>query len=247
MILDVFNNESATTFTTMLTTLAMFLPMLVVAFTVHELSHGLAAYSLGDTTAKRQGRLTLNPLRHIDPIGFLCILVIGFGWAKPVMVNPYNLKNPKVDFALIAAAGPISNFLLAFIGALLLMLFANNTLFIINGEITYFSFAFVDGELQRITLSPLIQASLFFIQINLVLGIFNLIPIPPLDGSKIIAGILPQETLNRLPDISRYSLIILLALVMPIVGGQSIIQLVIFPIVQGLLVLFLSFGQFLFA
>jgi len=164
------------------------LPALILAFTIHEISHGLASYALGDATAKQDGRLSLNPIRHIDIMGLLCILLVGFGWAKPVMVNPNNLKNPKVYMALIAAAGPISNFFMAFI-----------SLFIAYPLVT---FANIPNYIT--------EAVLTFSFINIVLGVFNLIPIPPLDGSKVIAAILPDSLYNRLPPMGGFGTIILL-------------------------------------
>jgi len=199
--------------------LAMFIPLLLFAFSIHELSHGLAAYALGDSTAKRSGRLSLNPIRHIDPIGFIAILIAGIGWAKPVMVNPFFLKNPKVDMALIAAAGPISNFLLSFV----------------------FTLFFV---LATLNFAPFIIRQILadFIVINVVLGVFNLIPIPPLDGSKIIAGILPDNLYRQLPHhLARFGMLIILGLALTGILGEFII----FPIAEGLLSAFVSFWNFI--
>ena len=164
------------------------LPALVFAFSIHELSHGLMAYLLGDHTAKRDGRLSLNPIRHIDPVGLICIIFIGFGWAKPVMINPYNLKNPKIDMALIAVAGPISNFLMAFIG--LMLAYPLNLSINVPSYIT--------------------EVIMTFCVINIMLGVFNLIPIPPLDGSKVLVGILPDSVYNSLPNIGRFGMVILM-------------------------------------
>ena len=167
------------------------LPALILALTVHELCHGLSAYALGDSTAKRDGRLTFNPIRHIDPIGMLFILVVGFGWAKPVMVNPANLKNPKVDMALIAFCGPLSNFVMAFLALLIaypLFFFAPNLPMFVSSAIITFS------------------------QINIVLGIFNMIPFPPLDGSKVIAGLLPESVYRSLPPVGGLGMVLLLVM-----------------------------------
>ena len=138
------------------------LPALLIALTFHEFSHGLAAYYLGDNTAKVRGRLTLNPIKHIDPIGLFTLLVFKFGWAKPVPFNPLNFKNRKWGTLIVALAGPFSNFILAFLSFMLLLL--------INPVNPLF-FIFLN--------------SLFLY--NLILCVFNLIPVPPLDGSKIIA------------------------------------------------------------
>jgi len=169
--------------------LMILLPALIAALTFHELSHGLMAYALGDSTSKNDGRLSLNPIRHIDPVGLLCILVVGFGWAKPVMVDPNNLKNPKVDMALISIVGPLSNFLMAFLGFILVL--------------------FLQYRFPQLPVY-VINALWAFNSINILLGAFNLIPIPPLDGSKVIAGLLPNFIYERLPRAGHYGMIILL-------------------------------------
>ena len=189
-----------------LTQILLRVPALILAFTIHEISHGLMAYLLGDSTAKRDGRLSLNPIKHIDPLGLVFILIVGFGWAKPVMVNPYNLNNPKVDMALIAAAGPISNFILAFIGMMILYPLA----------------MFTDVS------AYVIYAMTQFTWINIVLGIFNMLPIPPLDGSKVIAGALPDSIYNNLPPVGRYGMIVLLVLMITGITGR-----ILSPLVRG--------------
>jgi len=167
------------------------LPAIILALTFHEFFHGFAAYRLGDRTAKRDGRLSLNPLRHIDPIGIIMLLVIGFGWAKPVMVNPYNLKNPKQDMAIIALAGPLSNFLLAFIVAMIHAVFFHTI-----------------GTDSAITANISMFLGIFA-SINVVLGVFNMLPIPPLDGSKLFGIILPDRLYFRYINFP-YGIIILL-------------------------------------
>jgi Zn-dependent protease len=184
---------------------------------VHEISHGYAAYKLGDNTAKFTGRLSLNPLRHIDPIGFLCILLVGFGWAKPVMVNPYNLKNPKVDMALIAAAGPISNFIMAFLASFIYV---------------YLWYAFFPlNSYVKLVLEN-------FLIFNLTLGVFNLIPFPPLDGSKIVMGIMPRHMYEGLPQLGPWGMIILMLLIF-----SGVVRFIIFPFVNGLCDLFLMIAE----
>lgn len=150
------------------------LPVLLISLTVHEFSHGLAANLLGDDTAKRAGRLTLNPISHIDPIGLLMLFIAHIGWAKPVPINPYNFKYQKRDTAITAAAGPAANFIMAILLSLLINVFPP---------------AYSMSNIQVIFNNIIFYAIL----INLALGLFNLIPIPPLDGSKIIGGFMTDE------------------------------------------------------
>ncbi|MCD4796180.1 MAG: site-2 protease family protein, partial [Candidatus Cloacimonetes bacterium] len=150
------------------------LPILLISLTIHEFSHGYAAYILGDDTAKRAGRLTLNPISHIDPIGLIMLFIARIGWAKPVPINPYNFQNYKRDTALTAAAGPAANFILA-----ILLSVVFNLIKKLNPEIMYAA-----GEFTQFWIGMLLYAVL----INLALGLFNLIPIPPMDGSKILGG-----------------------------------------------------------
>ena len=147
------------------------LPAIILALSLHELAHGYTAYKLGDITAKNDGRLSLNPLKHIDPMGLLFIVIFQFGWAKPVMVNPNNLRNPKKDMAIISMAGPLTNIILSILFYILHMLLAP------NHHIPTFFIRFAESSLV----------------INLVLAIFNLLPIPPLDGSKVLGSLLPDE------------------------------------------------------
>lgn len=150
------------------------LPVLFIAFPVHESAHALVAYALGDRTAKRQGRLTLNPLKHLDVMGTICLLLFRFGWAKPVPVNPNNFKNPRVGMALTSIAGPLSNLVMAFVSMLLLR-------FAIDPSITQGG-AGVSAAILNV-LANLLWVSA---QINVGLFIFNLIPVPPLDGSRVL-------------------------------------------------------------
>ncbi|MEO0162159.1 MAG: site-2 protease family protein [candidate division WOR-3 bacterium] len=174
--------------------LLLSLPPLLLALTVHEYFHGFAALRMGDPTAKWQGRLTFNPLKHIDPIGFLAFLFFRFGWAKPVPVNPYNFYNLKKGIIFTSLAGPGANFLLAMVSGLLLRLL--NT--------THFSPAVIFPILLMLKLS------LYF---NLVLCAFNLIPIPPLDGSKILFNLLPYQYKSLEYEMERYGFFLLLALI----------------------------------
>jgi len=161
--------------------------IVLFALSVHELSHGLAAYKLGDNTAKYDGRLSLNPLRHLDPYGALCMLFFGFGWAKPVMVNPNYFKNYKRDMAFTALAGPVSNFILAYIG---MLIYIHLCPIIDNMYLTMFIF--------------------MFIQLNVGLGVFNFIPIPPLDGSKIFLSLLPRRIYYEIMRYEQFGFIVLI-------------------------------------
>jgi Zn-dependent protease len=166
-----------------LTHLLFQIPILLITITIHEVSHGYVAYLLGDDTAKRAGRLTLNPISHIDPIGLLMLFIARFGWAKPVPINPYNFKNYKRDTAITAAAGPFSNFLMAIILSILFRVIIN-----MSPDILYFG-----NVVSRL----FIQLLVYSIMINLALGLFNLIPIPPMDGSKILGGFLSDDAYAR--------------------------------------------------
>jgi Zn-dependent protease len=172
-----------------LESIALMLPAIVLGLTFHEYAHGLVAYRLGDNTAYDHGRLTLNPAAHVDPVGLILLFLAGFGWAKPVPVNPYNLKGDiQRGMLLVSLAGPATNLLLAIAAA------------IIWGVLDIFQLPYVD---------PIMQ---YMIQINVVLAVFNLIPVPPLDGSKILAGLLPGRQ-NWLYQLETYGVIILILLV----------------------------------
>jgi Zn-dependent protease len=145
--------------------------LVLVAITVHEFAHALAAEMLGDPTPKFAGRLSLNPIRHIDPLGFLMLLFAKFGWAKPVPINPYNFKNPQRGEMIVSFAGPLSNFFTAWLVA------------------TIFKFLPSSVNMNIVVVSLTSQ----FIMINLALAVFNLIPIPPLDGSTLLRAFLPED------------------------------------------------------
>jgi Zn-dependent protease len=162
-------------------------PVFIVSLTLHELAHALAAYRLGDRTAKDQGRLTLNPLVHMDPLGSLILVVTYFGgsflfgWAKPVPVEPANLRtSPQVGMALVGAAGPATNFVLALISGAIL---AHNNL---------------TGDTFQIVA--------YSLEINVILGVFNLFPIPPLDGSRVIGGFMPRDVYQRWTALDQYGM-----------------------------------------
>ena len=174
-----------------------------LCLTVHETCHGLAAYALGDPTAKSMHRLSLNPLRHIDWLGLAMMLTLGFGWAKPVPVDPRYFKRPKEGMAMTALAGPASNFLLA---ALLLIICKA-----INLYMPYTAFW---NEFYGFCMSAAL--------LSVGLGLFNLIPIPPLDGSKVLAAFLPDRLYGTLMRYERYGLLVLLALSLLGVGDGII-------------------------
>ena len=151
--------------------IVLLIPALVFSLSFHEFSHAWMAYRLGDSTAARMGRLTLNPMSHLDPIGSLALIFMGFGWAKPVPVDARYLKNPRQDMVKVAAAGPISNIILAIIAALVLRLLFSTDL-LSNSIKTFF---------------------IIFMQINITLAVFNLLPVPPLDGSQILAPFIEKQ------------------------------------------------------
>ncbi len=154
----------------------------LITLAIHEYSHAYAAYKLGDDTAKNFGRLTLNPIKHIDPIGALCMLFFHVGWAKPVPINARNFKNPKRDFAISALAGPLSNLILAFV-------FSGIYVFVWN---IFFGMEFESEMHLTLAQNLLLFLSLFF-SVNVGLGIFNLLPIPPFDGSRLLNVIFPPK------------------------------------------------------
>lgn len=167
--------------------------VVLIAIPFHEAAHALVSHWLGDDTAVRAGRLSLNPLRHFDPLGALCMLIGGVGWAKPVGVNPRNYKNPKVGMAISAAAGPISNFLLAWVSMILYKCVIYSGL---GG------------------LAPALMLFLYdMVVMNLSLGVFNLIPVPPFDGSRIVLLFLPQRLYFKAMQYERQIMLIVLLLV----------------------------------
>jgi Zn-dependent protease len=163
----------------------------LITLTVHEYAHGYAAYKLGDDTAKSYGRLSLNPLKHLDPFGAVCMLLFHFGWAKPVPINPRNFKRPRVGFAITAAAGPLSNIVMAFLIAPIFLLLGN-----------LFKYSEIP-LLNSIMMNTLIFVYTFF-RINIGLGIFNLLPIPPFDGSRIVNVLLPPKAYFGIMKYERY-------------------------------------------
>lgn len=167
---------------------------LVIAFSVHEFAHAVVAYKFGDSTAKNQGRLTLNPLKHLDPLGTILIFIAGFGWARPVPVNRFFFKNPRLAGILVSVAGPLSNLLLASIAYL----------------VWYGMLRIGIGETVGMNLIDFFN---IFIQLNMVLFVFNLLPFPPLDGYRIIEDLVPANVRPRLTQYESYGALIFLILV----------------------------------
>jgi Zn-dependent protease len=181
---------------------------LVIAFTIHELAHAWTAVELGDDTPRRMGRLTLNPLAHLDFLGSILLLFAGFGWAKPVQVNPYNFRNgPRLGMAMVAAAGPLSNLIMAILAGLPLR----------YGLLGGAAFAWLSFFLNQ------------FIFLNIILMLFNLLPVAPLDGSKILRGVAPREWDAWLAPLEQWGPFLLMALVF--LGGRAF-SLIIFPPAQ---------------
>jgi Zn-dependent protease len=197
---------------------------LIVAFTCHEFAHAYVANKFGDPTAERQGRLTLNPLAHLDPFGTLLIFIAGFGWARPVPVNRYFFKRPRLAGVLVSVAGPLSNLVLAFLGtAISFILAATNMLSAIPENYG----------------NSLLQFFDLFVSLNVMLFIFNLLPFPPLDGYRIIEDLSPANVRAKLTQYESYGMIIFLILVItpldryiihPIfdVGGTAVMNLFYF-------------------
>ncbi|MBF2622661.1 site-2 protease family protein [Listeria welshimeri] len=175
---------------------------LLIAFTIHEWAHALVVLAFGDDTAKNQGRLSLNPLVHIDLFGMLMILIAGFGWAKPTPVNRFKLKKRRLGSVLVSLAGPISNLLLAIVGVGLYALFLNYSFF------TY-------GSITETFL-------MIFVELNIVLFVFNLIPIPPLDGYQILVEFLPMSARVKLEPVERYAMLIFLIIALTPISNFTI-------------------------
>jgi Zn-dependent protease len=198
--------------------LIAFLIIVLVCLPIHEFGHAWAAVKLGDNLPLYQGRYTLNPLRHLDVIGTLLLALVGFGWAKPVQFNPYALRkapNMRAGIFVVASAGPLMNVLLAVVAAVPFRLGLVSARDILSSQ-------------------PLAVILYILLSINLVLAVFNLIPVPPLDGSKILAMLLPAQYDNVMATLTQYGPFILLFMILPVFGGQSAVSLVVTPIVSAL-------------
>ncbi|AZU65164.1 site-2 protease family protein [Neobacillus mesonae] len=190
---------------------------LVFAFTLHEFAHAYVAYKFGDETAKKQGRLTLNPMQHLDPFGTILILIAGFGWARPVPVNRYFFKKPRLAGILVSAAGPLSNLLLACVG------------FIVGYGLSRMGFNITGNFNDFLNI---------FIQLNIVLFIFNLLPLPPLDGYRIIEDLAPNDVRAKMTQYEQYGVLVFLILVLiPPLNAMTIQPLfgVVIPWVSSVL------------
>jgi len=207
--------------------LILLLPALVFSLCIHEFSHGIVAYYYGDDTAYKYGRLTLNPIKHLDPMGTMMLLFIGFGYAKPVPVNTFNLNNPRKDIVKVAAAGPISNLILAFFGYFVM----------------YFIFTFANTMFN----DSLHLFFRIFIQINIYLAIFNLLPIYPLDGGQIFGNIISKYYPNFNENLVIYGPRVLLGLILiGLVSGISIISFFLQPFYTIIDTFFNSIISFIF-
>ena len=190
------------------------LPGIIIAMVIHEYAHARVAVALGDFTPRMMGRLTLSPMAHLDPIGLLMLLVAHFGWAKPVQINPYNFENPRRDDILVSVAGPAANLITAFVTMLLIVFMAKLDLPMSDGMYLVFNFIMI---------------------ININFAIFNMLPIPPLDGSHILKQLLPYELSQKYEELERYSILFLIIILM-----TPILSYVFVPIQR----LVLGFFQF---
>jgi len=169
--------------------LLILIPLFIISITLHEAAHAYAAHAFGDDTAAKDGRLTLNPIAHIDPLGAIMVLLVGFGWAKPVPVDPRNLRNPNWQMPAVAAAGPLANLFLAVLSIILLILSTHTK--------------------QPFLVEPLVRC----IELNLLLMLFNLVPLPPLDGAGILRGFLNRPLQIKFDELGAYGPVILIVLV----------------------------------
>lgn len=192
------------------------IPCVLIALTFHEVSHGYMSYKLGDPTARNLGRLTLNPIKHIDPVGFICMMLFKFGWAKPVPVNSRYYKKPRRDMALVAAAGPLANILLAFVAMILVNVFETIP---------------VTSELSYKILWATVNFFYTLAALSVYLAVFNLIPIPPFDGSRILYVFLPVKWYFGVMKYERYIMIAFMIFI--ILGGSFGILSVISSFILG--------------
>lgn len=220
----------------------------IVGIAGHEFSHALAAYMQGDNTAERQGRLTLNPIAHMDPIGTTLFLISGyFGWGKPTPFNPFKLRwGPRVGAAIVAAAGPVSNFIMATVFALPLLLnWVRPFGFTLRGGGTIYTLN--PRFIGNWSAANYLAAVLFFVVLfNISLGLFNLLPIFPLDGEKVAVGLLPAELGDRLRKLEPYGIgILLLILIIPVVDPRlDLLSQTIVPLLSHILRALIGFNVY---
>ncbi|MBF88306.1 MAG: site-2 protease family protein [Candidatus Marinimicrobia bacterium] len=208
----------------MVENILLLIPPILLAITFHEYAHGWMALKFGDPTAKMLGRLSLNPLVHLDPIGTLMLLIVQFGWAKPVPVDPRYFSDPKKQMIWVALAGPIANMILAFVSGIFIIIFSSSNL-MFNSKTAFFGNILV-----------------YSLQINLALAVFNMLPIPPLDGSKILRGLLPYKYEYIANTLEQFGPWILMSLILfGFISGISIFWLFIGPFVRFFSSLF-TFG-----
>ncbi|MGM9643808.1 MAG: site-2 protease family protein [Eubacteriales bacterium] len=184
--------------------LLLMIPVILISLSTHEAAHGYIAYKMGDPTAYNLGRVTLNPLKHIDPMGSLCMLIFGYGWAKPVPINARYFRKPKYGMAFTAIAGPVSNILIGIIGAFLYSV----TLFLFS----FFAADILTNELLTNVLTVLLNFFYYLGFMNFVLAVFNLIPIPPFDGSRFFSLFLPEKIYFSMMRYEKYIMIGILVL-----------------------------------
>jgi Zn-dependent protease len=195
-------------------------PGIIIAMVIHEYSHARVAYALGDYTPKMQGRLTLNPAAHVDLIGLVMLFIVHFGWAKPVQINPMNFSNPRRDDILVSLAGPLSNLITAFVFTIILVFMVKLHMPLTEGLLVVFNLIIV---------------------YNINFAIFNMLPIPPLDGSHILRNLLPYEMARAYEQLERYSFIFLIIiLATPILGYIFVpLQRFIFGIFKSIVGIFI--------
>lgn len=219
-------------FVSLFSDLPMFLlriPVILIALCVHECCHALAADKLGDHTARAFGRVTLNPLKHLDPLGAIAMLLCGVGWAKPVPVNSRNFKKPRRDMALTALAGPLSNLCLGFLGCIIycvLYLIYTKAGLIQSGYIT------ADGNFASSVVYYSVQFALMFVSLNVSLAVFNMLPIPPFDGSRLFGLLLPAKWYYA---IMRYEQYIYIGMLLLLVLGSNLISVPLGYVTNGII------------
>jgi Zn-dependent protease len=206
-----------------ITWLIFSVPSLLIASTIHEFAHAFAAYKLGDYTAKIEGRMTLNPLAHIDPVGALMMVIARFGWSKPVPINEHNFDDPVAGTALSSFAGPLSNIIAAALTALPLRLLIRSNLI----------------SQQNLSTNFLSQMLIVFMLVNVSLGIFNLVPLPPLDGHKIVRALLPRKLRYYWEQLEEYSIIILILIFLPFSPLSQLLDWILTSSIELFLTIFL--------